>query len=109
MCRMRILCVLMALFAARFTQISRAQAQDHLERKTVSKIAPFYPEVAKRNRIKGVVKLEIVVRKNGSVQSVKVLGGSPFLIEAATVAVGKWRFESGPLETTEVVQLVFDN
>ncbi len=103
--RIRILCVLMALFAALFTQISRAQAQDH--RKAVSKIAPFYPAVAKRNRIKGVVKLEIVVRKNGSVQSVKVLGGSPFLIEAATVAVGKWRFESGPHETT--VQLVFDN
>jgi outer membrane biosynthesis protein TonB len=75
MCRIRILCVLMALVAALFTQISRAQAQDHLERKAVSKIAPFYPEVAKRNRIKGVVKLEIVVRKNGSVQSVKVLGG----------------------------------
>ena len=99
----------MALVAALFTGASSVQAQSRVERKVVSKIAPFYPEVARRYRIKGVVKLEVVVRKNGSVESAKVLGGSPVLIEAATDAVLKWKFEPAAEETTEAVQFVFEN
>lgn len=99
----------MALVATQFTQTSMAQAQNHTERKVLSTIAPFYPEVAKRNHIKGVVKLEVVVRTNGSVQSMKVLGGNPFLIEAAIFAVNKWKFERALEETTEAVQIAFDN
>jgi hypothetical protein len=37
-----------------------------------------------------------------------VLGGSPVLIQAATTAVGKWKFEVTPQETTEAVQVVFE-
>ena len=55
----------------------------------------------------GVVKLEVVVRGNGSVKSAKVLGGSPLLIDSATEAVSKWKFEPAPQETTEVVQVQF--
>jgi TonB family protein len=107
--RIRILFVVMALFAALFIQTCMAQPQGHAERKVVSTIVPFYPEIAKRNRIKGMVKLEVVVRKNGSVQSTKVLGGGPVLIESAADAVRKWKFEPAAEETTEVIQFVFDN
>ena len=85
-----------------------AQAQGHPERKVVTKIAPVYPEIAKRMLVSGVVKLEVVVRANGRVKSTKVLGGSPALIESATDAVFKWRFEAAPKETTEVVQITFE-
>jgi outer membrane biosynthesis protein TonB len=54
-----------------------------------------------------VVKLEVVVRENGSVKSAKVLGGSPLLIGSATDAVCQWKFEPAPHETTEVVQVQF--
>jgi TonB family protein len=107
--RIRILFVAMALLADLFTQISLAQSQGLGDRRVVSKITPFYPEIAKRNRIKGLVKLEVVVRKNGSVQSTKVLGGSPVLIESAIDAVRKWKYAPAPEETTEVVQFVFNN
>jgi outer membrane biosynthesis protein TonB len=70
-----ILCIAMALFAPLFPQTSIAQTPGHVDRKLISKIAPSYPEVAKQNHIKGFVKLEVVVGKNGSVQSMKVLGG----------------------------------
>jgi TonB family protein len=108
--RICLLIVAVALSAALLAQTSGANSQgDHLERRVVSKVAPFYPEVAKRNRIGGVVRLEVVVRKNGSVKSAKVLGGSPLLVQSATDAICKWRFEPASGETTEVVQFAFQN
>ena len=100
--------VVAALFAALSVRTSMAHAQPHPERKVVSKIAPFYPEIAKHMHLNGVVKLEVVVRANGRVKSTKVLGGSPALIQSATEAVFKWRFEAAPVETTEVVQITFE-
>jgi len=76
-------------------------------RKIVFRVAPAYPELAKRMRLQGVVKVEAVVRANGSVKSTRVLGGNPVLVEQATAAVSKWKFEAAPDETTEVIQLTF--
>ncbi len=76
-------------------------------RKVVSRVAPIYPELARRMRLQGTVRVEAVVKPNGSVRTTRVLGGNPVLAEAATDAVSKWKFEAGPNETTEVVQLVF--
>jgi TonB family protein len=106
--RLFILVIAVALTAIAVSKTSRAQARDHAERKVVSQVAPFYPEVAKRMRVTGVVKMEVVVRANGKVKSAKVLGGSPVLIESATDAVFKWRFEVAPEESTEAVQITFD-
>ena len=98
-----------ALFATLLTGTSKAQNLGHEERKVVSRIAPHYPELAKRMLVAGVVKLEVVVRANGRVKSTKALGGSPVLIQAATDAVEKWKFEVASHETAEVVQVVFES
>jgi TonB family protein len=76
-------------------------------RKVISRVAPVCPELARRMHIQGVVKLEAIVKPNGSVKATRVLGGNPVLVEAATDAVSKWKFETGSNETTEVVQLSF--
>ena len=78
------------------------------DRKVINRVAAAYPALAKRMHVTGVVKLEVLIRPNGSVKSIKAVGGNPVLIEAATVAVDKWKFEARPEETTPVVQLVFD-
>jgi len=78
------------------------------ERRVASRVAPNYPELAKKMHIHGVVRVEAVVRPNGSVKSTRVLGGNPVLVDAALEAVGKWKFESAQNESTEVVQLVFE-
>ncbi|HWW16029.1 MAG TPA: energy transducer TonB [Candidatus Dormibacteraeota bacterium] len=106
--RPRSLIVALTLCTSLFGRTGTAQTQGHQDRKVITRVAPVYPALAKRMHVSGAVKLEIVIRPNGSVKSVTVVGGNPLLIEPATVAVQKWKFEAGPEETTEVVQLVFD-
>jgi len=101
------LIVAMALCAGLFAWTGRAQAGERAERKAVAKAPAIYPEVAKRYHIRGVVKLEVVVREDGSVKSTNVLGGNPVLIDAATDAVRRWRFEAASHETVEAVQVRF--
>jgi len=76
-------------------------------RKVTSRVTPAYPELARKMHVQGTVRIEAVVRPNGTVKSTRVLGGNPVLIESASDAVKQWKFEPAPSETTEVVQLTF--
>lgn len=78
------------------------------DRKVSTRVAPVYPELAKKMHIHGAVKVEAIVRPNGTVKSTRVLGGNPVLVEAAQDAVTKWKFEPAQGETTEIVQLAFE-
>jgi TonB family protein len=82
-------------------------AQAHSERKVISRVAPNFPELARRTHIQGSVKVEVTVRPDGAVRSTRVIGGNPVLIQAAVDAIGKWKFEVFPSETIEIVQLTF--
>jgi TonB family protein len=104
-----VLLLALAPFSGPLMLTSMAQAQSHAERKVLNRIAPVYPELAKRMHMSGVVKLEVVILANGNVKATKALGGNPVLILAATDAVRKWKFEAAPEETTEVVQLAFES
>jgi TonB family protein len=84
------------------------QEAEQITRKTRSKVAPLYPDLARRMNITGVVKVQITVDKNGIVKNPKLVGGHPILANAAMDAVRKWRYESGPEETTGVVEFHFD-
>jgi len=71
------------------------------------RVAPQYPELAKRMKIAGAVKLEVKVDAEGKVLSVKTVEGNHMLAQAAEEAMKKWKFEPGPGETTEEVTLNF--
>jgi TonB family protein len=79
-----------------------------IDRKTKTKVAPVYPELARRMNITGVVKVQITVAANGSVKNTKLVGGHPVLANAALDAVKKWRFETASQETTGMVEFRFD-
>lgn len=85
----------------------RLSAQPHPDRKVITKVAPMYPELAKRMHIQGSVKLEVGVKADGAVKSTRVIGGNPVLIQAAADAVSKWKFEVAQGESVEIVQLTF--
>lgn len=77
------------------------------ERAVKTRVAPIYPEIAKRMRIEGDVKLEATVDAAGNVTDVKEISGNHVLALAAEDAVRKWKFESGSGDSTIIVAVNF--
>jgi TonB family protein len=65
------------------------------DRAVKTRVAPVYPELAKRMKITGVVKVQATVDSDGKVVDVKTVSGSRTLSTAAEDAVRKWRFAAG--------------
>src|SRR5271154_1503267 len=105
--RINTLIVAIGLSASLGTLPCASQTRTQPERKVIEKVAPVYPQLAKSMNIKGVVKMQVVVRANGNVKSTKVIGGNPLLLDSANDAGRKWKFEAAAEETTEVVRLSF--
>ena len=84
-----------------------AWAQEQAARKTKTKVEPAYPQLARRLRISGVVKVQVVVAPNGSVKNARLIGGHPILADAVMDVVKRWRFEAGE-ETTENLEFRFN-
>ena len=82
-------------------------AQDDSGRKVKSKVSPSYPEIARKMRLSGTVRLEVVIEPNGNVKETKVIGGHPILVTAAVDAVKKWKFETASVDSTGTVEVRF--
>jgi len=52
-----------------------------------------YPPLARMARIQGVVRMEVLIGKDGSVQDIKVLSGHKLLVMSAVLAVSEWRYQ----------------
>jgi TonB family protein len=86
---------------------SSAEVKNQGTRKVKTMVKPVYPEIAHKMQITGTVRLEATVGPDGKVRETKVIGGSPVLVQEATIAVKKWRFEEAPKETVETVEFSF--
>ena len=73
-----------------------------------SRVAPTYPEIAKRMRVEGTVKLEAAVDPQGAVTDVKELSGNHTLAVAAREALLKWKFAPAPSNTNETIEISFN-
>jgi TonB family protein len=73
-----------------------------------SRTSPVYPEIAKRMRVSGQVKLEASVDAQGKVTEVKELSGNHTLALAAKEALMQWKFVPAASETNETVEINFD-
>jgi len=93
-------------FISSLTPIARAQEENG--RKVQTKIPPEYPDIARRMKIGGVVKMQLMVAPNGVVKDIKLVGGHPLLAHAAIDAVRRWHYEARPQATTENVEFRFD-
>jgi TonB family protein len=107
--RRRLLAVLLVLLT---TAAGSTFAQDSdpssRAREIVRRVAPTYPDLARRLQISGVVKLRATVAPNGSVKLIEPVGGNPVLMKAAQEAVGSWKYAPAPDETRELIELRFN-
>jgi TonB family protein len=84
-----------------------AWGQEQSTRKAKNKVTPAYPDLARRMKISGVVKVQVTVAPNGAVKNAKLMGGHPVLATAVMDVVGKWRYEAGKDETVENLEFRF--
>jgi TonB family protein len=82
-----------------------ARAAD--ERAIKSRVAPIYPEIARRMKIGGAVMVEATVDPEGRVNEVKAVSGNRMLTPAAEDAVRQWKFVSGPSSVRVKVEVNF--
>ena len=78
----------------------------------LSRVDPVYPEDAKTHGVQGTVKLHAIIGRQGSVENLEPVDGSPVLVAAAINAVRQWRYSetilAGQLvETEEDIAVTF--
>jgi len=89
--------------------LGQSASTDEGKRKVKTKVAPAYPELAKRMNVSGKVKIEVVITPDGHVKSTRVIGGHPLLVQACQDAVKEWRFAPAAEETTQIVEFDFNS
>ena len=77
-------------------------------RKILKRVEAQYPSILKSRSIGGTVRLKVLVKADGSVKSLEVVGGNAILATAAQNAVMQWKFAPDASETTVDVSVVFD-
>jgi TonB family protein len=105
--KLRTLLVIATVWALLFSGCA-AQAQNELSRKARTKVAPTYPNIARRLDITGTVRVQVVVSPSGDIENSTVVGGHPLLVKAAMDALKKWKFEPAPESSTGVVEFKFE-
>lgn len=78
----------------------------------VSQPRPVYPPLAKQARIQGVVKLQAIIARDGTIQELQVISGHPLLVQSALDAVRQWRYQptllnGEPVEVSTTIDVVF--
>lgn len=85
------------------------QSQENVsERKVIARVEPTYPPTLERLYIGGVVRLQVDVAANGTVESAQLIGGNPILGQAAIAAVKQWKYSPAKTKTKTVERLEFD-
>jgi len=79
----------------------REDSSDFFKR-LIASPRPAYPELARRARIQGIVKLQVKVKADGRIEVQKVLQGEPVLADAAMEAVKRWRAKPASINGTRV-------
>jgi protein TonB len=77
--------------------------------RVVHRVAPTYPDAARRRGITGLVVLEAILDREGHVEAgIKVLQSIPMLNEEAIAAVRQWRFSPARNRNGEAVRVILE-
>jgi len=76
-------------------------------RKLLSNPTPAYPETARRFRLTGVVKVQVVIAPDGQIKSTKIIGGHPLLVSAVEETLKNWKYAPASSETTALLEFNF--
>ncbi len=76
-------------------------------RKALSNPAPTYPEVAKKLRLVGTVKVQVLIAADGRIKEKNFIGGHPILVNAVEETLKNWKYAPASGETTTQLEFNF--
>ena len=63
------------------------------EENLIKKVMPKYPVEAKKNHVQGKVFLDVIINKEGRVESTRLVSGPALLVQSAVDAVKQWEYK----------------
>jgi protein TonB len=83
-----------------------------LQAQLISRIEPRYPPLGLEMRQSGTVVLHAIISRDGRINALEVVSGSPFFVQAALDAVRQWRYRptmlnGEPVEVETTITVVF--
>lgn len=108
----KMLFCLLALVCVSNTSLAQSANEQPAQTQTSSRKAksnppPEYPELARKMNITGMARVLVTVANDGSVTTIKELGGNPVLVAALVKAVKKWKYEAADHENAFEVKYEF--
>ena len=80
----------------------------------IVQVLPPYTEDARRARVEGLVQLQVVIRKNGTVDSIRIIRGLGHGLDESAIntVANKWRFKPGtrfgePVDVLAHIEIFF--
>lgn len=78
----------------------------------INKVQPVYPEIARQERLSGVVRLHAIIDKEGNIAELRVISGRCSLARASVDAVRRWRYRptllaGQPVEVDTTIDVIF--
>jgi protein TonB len=88
------------------------QGGDVQAARLIHQVNPVYPALARQARIQGIVVLEAVINKEGSIESLRIISGHPLLTQASLDAVRQWKYRptilnGEPVDVITTVTITF--
>jgi TonB family protein len=83
-----------------------------LQAQLIFRVEPRYPPLAVQTRQSGTVVLHAMISRDGRINSLEVVSGSPFFVPAALDAVRQWRYQptllnGEPVEVETTITVMF--
>jgi TonB family protein len=78
----------------------------------IKKVAPEYPDEARKKHITGTVVMKARISQEGDVQALIVLSGDPLLVPSAVEAAKQWKYkpyllQGHPVEVETQITMIF--
>jgi TonB family protein len=78
-----------------------------VNRRVLSNPEPPYPEVARRLRLSGVVKVQVTITVDGKIKDAKIMGGHPIFVNSVEQTLKDWKYAPAATETTTQLEFTF--
>jgi TonB family protein len=83
------------------------------EAQIIKRVPPVYPPLARQTKVTGIVKLHVLIDKQGNVIELQAISGHPLLIQSAIDAVKQWQYKptllnGRPVLVDTEINVIFD-